>query len=52
MDEGGEMALFDEFMLHDSVASLAGAIADRLGANMRDEDLIASAGLGPRRSGA
>ena len=49
-DERRESALLAEFMFHDSVASLAGAIAVRLGANVSDEDLIANAGLGPRRS--
>jgi hypothetical protein len=48
-DERRELALLAEFMLHSSVASLAGAIAVRLGGNVQDEDLIANAGLGPRR---
>ena len=48
-DERRELALLAEFVLHDSVASLAGAIAVRLGANARDEDLIATADLRPRR---
>ena len=39
-------------MRHDSVASLAGAIADRLGGEVSDKDLIASADLGSRRESA
>jgi hypothetical protein len=41
-----EERLLAEFMRHNSVASLAGDIADRLGADARGEDLIAAAGLG------
>jgi hypothetical protein len=47
-DETRELALLAEFMRHDSVASLANEIAERLGANVRDKDLIAAAGLGAR----
>ena len=49
-DEGGELDLLAEFMRADSVASLAGDIAERLGADVRGDDLIAAAGLG-RKSG-
>jgi hypothetical protein len=45
--EEAEMALLAQFMRHDSVASLANAIAERTG--VRSEDLIAAAGLDPRR---
>ena len=34
IDETRELALLAEFMRHDSVASLAGEIAERLGANV------------------
>ena len=44
-DETRELALLAEFMRHDSVASLANEIAERLGANMRGKDLIAAADL-------
>ena len=44
--ETRELALLAEFMRHDSVASLANEIAERLGANVRDKDLIAAADLG------
>jgi hypothetical protein len=44
-DEEREIELLAEFMRHDSVASLAGAIAERLGGNVRKDDLIARAGL-------
>jgi hypothetical protein len=44
--EPDEIALLAEFMRHDSVASLADAIADRLGGKVSDKDLIASANLG------
>jgi hypothetical protein len=40
-----EKALLAEFTRHESVASLAGAIAGRLGGNVRKEDLVARAGL-------
>ena len=46
-----EIALLAEFMGHDSVASLAGAIAARLGGKARQADLIARAGLDPRPGG-
>jgi hypothetical protein len=49
--EENEIALLAEFMRHDSVASLAGAIAARLGGETRQADLIARADLGPRRGG-
>lgn len=42
-DEQGELALLTQFMRHDSVASLANAIAKRTG--VRSGDLIAAAGL-------
>ena len=42
-DEEREAALLAEFMRHDSVASLAGAIAERLGGTARNDDLIARA---------
>ncbi|HEX9170417.1 MAG TPA: hypothetical protein VF886_16075 [Roseiarcus sp.] len=48
-DENSELALLAEFMRADSVASLAGDIAKRLGADARDDDLIAAAGLGGNR---
>ena len=49
-DDAGELALLAEFMRHDTVASLAGAIAERLGGKALDKDLIADAdlGCGPR----
>lgn len=46
-----EQALLAEFMRCNSVASLAGAIAARLGGNVRKKDLIARAELDPRRGG-
>jgi hypothetical protein len=49
-DEESELALLAQFMRHDSVASLAKAIAARSGGSMRVGDLIAAAGLGPNRS--
>jgi hypothetical protein len=49
-DEKGELALLAQFMRHDSVASLANAIAERLGGSVRGRDLIAAAGLGLRRN--
>jgi hypothetical protein len=51
-DDRRELALLAEFMRHNSVASLAGEIAERLGANVRGEDLIAAAEIGasPRDS--
>jgi hypothetical protein len=52
-NERRELALLAEFMRHESVASLANDIAERLGANGRGEDLIAAAGLGvDRRDGS
>jgi hypothetical protein len=45
-DEERELALLSQFMRHDSVASLANAIAERLGGSARGGDLIAAAGLG------
>lgn len=45
-DEASELALLAQFMRHDSVASLANAIAGRTG--VRCGDLIAAAGLDPR----
>ena len=47
-DETRELALLAEFMRHDLVASLANEIAERLGPNVRDKDLIAAADLGAR----
>jgi len=47
--EPHELELLDEFVRHDSVASLAGAIAERLGGDASDKDLIASADLGTGR---
>jgi hypothetical protein len=44
-----ELALLAQFMRHDSVASLANALAERSGGSLRARDLIASAGLGPSR---
>jgi hypothetical protein len=46
-DEERESVLLAEFMSHDSVASLAGAIAERLGGNVRKDDLVACASLTP-----
>jgi hypothetical protein len=45
-EEESEVALLAQFMRHDSVASLAKAIAERKG--LRSGDLIAAAGLDPR----
>jgi hypothetical protein len=45
-EQESELALLAQFMRHDSVASLADAIAERTG--IRRGDLIAAAGLGPR----
>ena len=47
-EEESELALLAQFMRHDSVASLAKAIAERTG--VRSGDLIAAAGLDPRRA--
>jgi len=46
-DDGLELALLAEFMAHDSVASLARAIANRLGGKARAEDLMSCANLRP-----
>jgi hypothetical protein len=46
--EERELALLAQFMRHDSVASLAKAIAARSGGSLRAGDLIAAAGLSPR----
>jgi hypothetical protein len=48
VDEERELALLAQFTRHDSVASLANAIADRLG--VQGGDLIAAAGLVETRS--
>ena len=45
-EEERELALLTQFMRHDSVASLADAIAEQFGGSMRGGDLIAAAGLG------
>jgi hypothetical protein len=45
-DETCELALLAEFVRHDSVASLANQIAERLGPNVRGKDLIGTADLG------
>ena len=50
--EKSELELLAEFMRHDSVASLAGDIAERLGVDVRGDDLIAAAGLGGSRGRA
>ena len=47
-EEESELALLAQFMRHDSVASLAKAIAKRTG--VRSGDLIAAAGLDPSRT--
>ena len=44
-EEESELALLAQFMRHNSVASLANAIAERTG--VRSGDLIAAAGLDP-----
>jgi hypothetical protein len=46
-EQENELALLAQFMRHDSVASLANAIAERTG-GVRSGDLIAAAGLDPR----
>jgi hypothetical protein len=48
-DEQAELAFLAEFMRHDSVASLAGAIAERLGGNVCGNDLIAGARVDSNR---
>jgi hypothetical protein len=45
--EERELALLMQFMRHDSVASLANAIAQRSGGNVGGGDLISAAGLSP-----
>jgi hypothetical protein len=50
VDDDAELALLAEFMRHDTVASLAGAIAERLGDNVLDKELVADADLGSGRS--
>ena len=50
-DDRRELTLLAEFMRNDTVASLAGDIAERLGAEARGDDLIAAAGLGGNRRG-
>jgi hypothetical protein len=45
-EDESELAFLAQFMRHDSVASLANAIAKRTG--VRRADLIAAAGLDPR----
>ena len=45
-DEECELALLAQFMRCDSVASLANALAERLGDRVRGGDLIVAAGLG------
>ena len=47
IEEESELALLAQFLRHDSVASLAIAIAERKG--VRSRDLIAAAGLDPSR---
>ncbi len=47
-EEESELVLLAQFMRHDSVASLANAIAKRTG--VRSRDLIAAAGLDPSRT--
>jgi Na+-translocating ferredoxin:NAD+ oxidoreductase RnfC subunit len=47
-EKESELALLAQFMRHDSVASLAKAIAKRTG--VRSGDLIAAAGLDPSRT--
>jgi hypothetical protein len=49
-EEERELAILAQFMRHDSVASLARAIATPSGGSVRAADLIAAAGLGPRAS--
>jgi hypothetical protein len=51
-DVAREGALLAEFVRHRTVASLAGAIAGRLGGDVRAADLIAEAGLGRAATGA
>ena len=49
-EEEGELALLIQFMRHDSVASLAKAIAERSGGRVGSGDLISAAGLSPNYS--
>ena len=49
-EEERELALLAQFMRHDSVASLAEAIAARSNGSIRAGDLIAAAGLGAHAS--
>jgi hypothetical protein len=49
-DEERELELLAQFMRHNSVVSLANAIAERFGGRMRGGDLIAAAGLDRGRS--
>ena len=46
-DERKELALVAEFRAHDSVASLAEAMAKRLGGKARAEDLMSAANVRP-----
>jgi hypothetical protein len=48
-EEERELALLAQFLRHNSVASLAKAIAERNG--IKSRDLIVAAGLEPRRAG-
>ena len=48
-DDQTELALLAEFVRHESVATLAAAIAERLGGDVRDQDLIAYADLALRQ---
>jgi hypothetical protein len=50
--EERELAVLAQFVHHDSVASLAKAIAARSGGSVRAGDLIAAAGLGPGAGGS
>jgi hypothetical protein len=50
-EEESELALLAQFMRHNSVASLATAIAAGSGGSLQAEDLIAAAGLSPPASG-
>jgi hypothetical protein len=49
-EEERELMLLAQFIRHDSVASLAEAIAAGSGGSKRAGELIAAAGLGPRTS--
>jgi hypothetical protein len=50
-EEQRELALLAQFMRHNSVASLARAIAARSDGSVRAADLIAAAGLSQRADG-